>query len=173
MPGVFLDVHHISCKELVLANRASKLHLALGAVWAVLELEVSCGILEGSSQQACAVQQGIGGNVGGGQAGYSEELVQRVSVWKRSWIKVGSRRWWMGKCREEKRNLPRLRFLPGWRSKSQGAEGVAELLRKWDEECGMGVENLSTGNCIVEKTRSGSGQGFPPVGQKYSLPILP
>lgn len=59
MPGVFLDVCHLSCKELAFANCASKLHLVLGAAQAVLELQVSCGILVGSSLQECAVQQGI------------------------------------------------------------------------------------------------------------------
>lgn len=75
------------------------------------------------------------------------------------WIKVGSGKWWMGKCREGKRNLSRLCFFAGCRSKSQGAQGLAELLRKRDEECEMGVENLSGGNCVAEKIRSGLGQG--------------
>lgn len=65
----------------------------------------------------------------------------------------------MGKCREGKRNLPSLCFLAGLRSKSQGAQGVAELLSKWDEECELSMENLSGGNCVVEKSRSVLGQG--------------
>lgn len=36
---------------------------------------------------------------------------------------------------------------------------MAELLNKWNKECESGMENVSGGNCVVEKTRSGPGQG--------------
>lgn len=72
--------------------------------------------------------------------------------------------------RTKKVYLTRLCFLAGHRSKSQGAQGVAELLSKWDEECEMKAENLSGGNCVVEKTRPGPGQG---TGQWDWAAMLP
>lgn len=122
----------------VLACCASQLLLDLRAAQGMPGLELSCGVLVGTSRKECAVQQGTWAGTwmrwGGMQgvtrsqcAGEHLEEILKQGDGQRKWKKVGSRRWGIekGSKGEEKRGvmLPVQMMLPGF---------------SWDQEPGSG-----------------------------------
>lgn len=122
----------------VLARCASQLLLDLRAAQGMPGLELSCGVLVGTSRKECAVQQGTWAGTwmrwGGMQgvtrsqcAGEHLEEILKQGDGQREWKKVGSRRWGIekGSKGEEKRGvmLPVQMMLLGF---------------SWDQEPGSG-----------------------------------